>query len=41
MLVNEVWRTPRTSAAGLAVIAAGVPLYWWMKRVGSARGAHH
>ncbi|MES1254700.1 MAG: amino acid permease [Acidobacteriota bacterium] len=41
MLVNEVWRTPRTSAAGLAVIAAGVPLYWWMKRVGSVRGALH
>ena len=32
MLVNEVWRNPRTSAAGLAVIAAGIPMYWWMKR---------
>jgi APA family basic amino acid/polyamine antiporter len=32
MLVNEVWRSPRTSAAGLAVIAAGVPMFWWMRR---------
>jgi APA family basic amino acid/polyamine antiporter len=32
MLINEIWRNPRTSAAGLAVIAAGVPIYLWMKR---------
>lgn len=32
MLVNEVWRSPGTSAAGLAIIAAGVPVYWWMRR---------
>ena len=25
-------RSPRTSAVGLAVIAAGVPIYWWMRR---------
>jgi APA family basic amino acid/polyamine antiporter len=32
MLANEVWRSPRTSAVGLAVIAAGIPVYWWMRR---------
>lgn len=32
MLVNEIYRSPQTSAAGLAVIAAGVPMYWWMRR---------
>jgi basic amino acid/polyamine antiporter, APA family len=30
MVVNELWRTPGTSAAGVAIIAAGVPVYWWM-----------
>ena len=32
MLVNEIWRSPRSSAAGLAIIVAGIPLYWWMRR---------
>jgi APA family basic amino acid/polyamine antiporter len=32
MLANEIWSSPRTSAAGLAVIAAGIPVYWWMRR---------
>ena len=32
MLVNEIWRSPRSSAAGLVIIVAGVPLYWWMRR---------
>ena len=36
MLVNEVWRSPRTSAAGLAIIAAGLPIYWWMRRHSTA-----
>lgn len=31
MVVNEIWRSPSTSIAGLAVIAAGVPIYWWMR----------
>jgi APA family basic amino acid/polyamine antiporter len=34
MLVNEVWRSPGTSAAGLGIMAAGVPVYWWMRRSG-------
>jgi hypothetical protein len=36
MLINEIWRSPGTSAAGLAIMAAGVPMYWWMRR-GAAR----
>jgi APA family basic amino acid/polyamine antiporter len=30
MVVNELWRNPGTSAAGVAVISAGLPVYWWM-----------
>jgi APA family basic amino acid/polyamine antiporter len=30
MVLNEMWRNPGTSAAGVAIIAAGVPVYWWM-----------
>jgi APA family basic amino acid/polyamine antiporter len=30
MVVNELWRNPQTSAAGIAVIATGIPVYWWM-----------
>jgi basic amino acid/polyamine antiporter, APA family len=32
MLVNELWRNGATAAAGVAVIAAGIPVYWWMRR---------
>jgi APA family basic amino acid/polyamine antiporter len=35
MVVNQVWRDPRPSAAGLAIIAAGIPVYWWMTRRGT------
>jgi APA family basic amino acid/polyamine antiporter len=36
MVANELWRNPRTSAAGLLVIAAGIPVYWWMQRRGAS-----
>jgi APA family basic amino acid/polyamine antiporter len=32
MVVNEIWRNPRPSAAGLAIILAGIPVYAWMRR---------
>jgi basic amino acid/polyamine antiporter, APA family len=32
MVANEIWRNPRPSAAGLAIMAAGIPVYWWMSR---------
>jgi basic amino acid/polyamine antiporter, APA family len=28
MVANELWRNPLTSAAGLALIALGIPVYW-------------
>ena len=34
MLSNEIYKSPQTSAAGLAIIAAGLPIYWWMRRGG-------
>jgi APA family basic amino acid/polyamine antiporter len=32
IVVNEIVRNPAASATGLAVIAAGIPIYWWMKK---------
>jgi APA family basic amino acid/polyamine antiporter len=32
MLANELWRNGATAIAGVAVIAAGIPVYWWMRR---------
>jgi len=32
MVGNEIWNSPRTSLAGLAVIAAGIPLYVVLSR---------
>jgi basic amino acid/polyamine antiporter, APA family len=31
MVVNEIWRNPQPSMAGLAIIALGVPVYVWMR----------
>jgi basic amino acid/polyamine antiporter, APA family len=31
MVANELWRNPGTSAAGVAIIAAGLPAYAWMR----------
>jgi APA family basic amino acid/polyamine antiporter len=33
---NEMWRNPGTSLAGVAVIALGIPVYFWMRRRRSA-----
>jgi APA family basic amino acid/polyamine antiporter len=32
MVGNELWRNPLTSAAGVALIAAGIPIYWLKRR---------
>ena len=32
IVTNEIWRNPRPSAAGLAIILAGVPIYLVMKK---------
>jgi APA family basic amino acid/polyamine antiporter len=38
MLVNELWRSRGTALAGLAVIAAGLPVYWLHRRRAAGRG---
>jgi len=35
IVLNELWRNPSTSLVGLAVIAAGLPVYFLMKRKGT------
>ncbi|MEZ5316021.1 MAG: amino acid permease [Vicinamibacterales bacterium] len=32
MVANEIWNNPDTSLAGIAVILAGVPIYWMYRR---------
>jgi APA family basic amino acid/polyamine antiporter len=32
MCANAIHRDPRPSLAGLALISAGLPLYWWLRR---------
>ena len=32
MVVNAIYREPQTSALGLLVIAAGIPLYLWFRK---------
>ena len=39
MLANEIWRSPGTSAVGLGVIVAGVPVYWWMRKGRALQGS--
>ena len=36
IVVNEIVRNPGPSAAGLLIIASGIPVYWWLRR-GSRR----
>ena len=38
MVVNAVWRSPGTSLAGVAIIAAGVPVYWGFRRWAATGG---
>ena len=39
ILVNELWRSRGTALAGIAVIAAGLPVYWAMRRRAPGGGA--
>ena len=32
MVIYEIWNNPTTSLAGLAVIGAGLPVYWFFSR---------
>jgi basic amino acid/polyamine antiporter, APA family len=38
ILANAVWNDPRPTGAGLVVMAAGVPLFWWLTRRQSRTG---
>ena len=31
IVINVIAQAPRVASAGLGVIAAGVPVYWWMR----------
>jgi len=32
MVLNELWRNRATAGVGLAIIAAGIPVYRWTRR---------
>jgi basic amino acid/polyamine antiporter, APA family len=32
MVANEIWRNPSPAAAGLAIIALGIPVYWMRRK---------
>ena len=32
IVVNAIWRNPQPSGAGVAIILAGLPLYWYLRR---------
>ncbi len=38
IVVNQIWSNPRTSVAGLVIIAMGIPVYWWMKQAQNLPG---
>ena len=35
IVVNAIVQAPGVASAGLGVMAAGIPIYWWIKRQGS------
>jgi len=35
LVLNEIWIRPGPALAGLGVMAAGVPVYWWMRADGA------
>ena len=37
MVANAIWRSPGPSLAGVAIIAAGIPVYWGFQRWSSVR----
>jgi APA family basic amino acid/polyamine antiporter len=39
MIVNELWRNAATTAVGLAIIAAGIPVYFLMRRAPTVSAA--
>jgi APA family basic amino acid/polyamine antiporter len=39
IVLNELWRNPGTSAAGVGVIASGVPIYAWLSKRSGGQGS--
>ncbi len=40
MVINAIWREPLPSLGGMAILAAGIPVYWlFQRRVSSPDGA--
>jgi APA family basic amino acid/polyamine antiporter len=39
IVVNTIREAPGVASAGLAVMAAGVPMYWWVKRTARPKAA--
>jgi APA family basic amino acid/polyamine antiporter len=37
IVVNAIWTDPRVSGAGALIIAAGIPVYFWMERRGKSQ----
>ena len=35
IVLNAIWRSPRPSGAGVAIILAGLPFYWYLRREGA------
>jgi basic amino acid/polyamine antiporter, APA family len=40
IVLNELWRNPRPTLSGLAIILFGVPVYLWMRRSGAGASTH-
>jgi basic amino acid/polyamine antiporter, APA family len=41
LVLNEIWSRPGPALAGLGVMAAGVPVFWWMRAEGARLRAEH
>jgi len=37
-VLNTIREAPGVASAGLAVMAAGVPMYWWVRHTARAEG---
>lgn len=37
IVIDTIARAPKVTGSGLAVMAAGIPIYWWMRREGRAK----
>jgi APA family basic amino acid/polyamine antiporter len=38
IVINTIYEAPGVATAGLAVMAAGIPIYWWVKATNGKKG---